>query len=108
MNTRFKGSRTFFSSAPARYDCTYQSGGTVLTINGHTTGRIVTYGEDEMGRFCWVTLRGKRDEGICIINGYRSCHERHHKPGPHTAYMEQYAIAGERYDEPKPASPVLD
>ena len=82
MATRFKGSRTFYSSAPASYDCTYQPGGTVLTVNGHCTGRIVESGEDDMGRFCWVNLREKREEGVCALFGYRCCRNL----GPFTAY----------------------
>ena len=62
----------------------------MLTINGNATGRIADHGEDALGRFCWVSMRGKRDEGVCIIVGYRCCHEHYHRPGPFTSYTTQY------------------
>ena len=52
MGLRFRGSLTYYSSAPSAVAREYQPGGTVLTINGHTTGRLVDHGEDELGRFC--------------------------------------------------------
>jgi hypothetical protein len=91
MNTCFSSSRTVYTSAPAPdHSFSYLPGGNLLTINGHTTGRIQTTGTDEWGRFCWYTLRGCRDEGVLVITAYRVCHEASHNPGPFTAYQQQY------------------
>ncbi|KAL3786173.1 hypothetical protein ACHAWO_013136 [Cyclotella atomus] len=55
-----------------------------------TIGRRHTNsGSDPWGRFCWMTLRGGRDEGIILINAYRCCHTKSDNPGPFTAYAQQ-------------------
>jgi hypothetical protein len=91
MDSCFSSSRTIYTSAaPPDHTFTYLPGGNLLTINGHTTGRICERGSDSLGRFCWTTLRGRRDEGILVITAYRVCHEAHHNPGPFTAYQQQY------------------
>ena len=68
MRTRFRQSQTIYSSAPAPRLSRYQPGGNLLTINGQSTGRISARGCDDMGRFCWFTLRGRRDEGVIVIS----------------------------------------
>jgi hypothetical protein len=91
MRTHFNSSRTLYTAAPAiSHDQTYQPGGNLLTINGHTTGRIYDHGSDTLGRFCWYALRGKRDEGVLVIVAYRVCHKAGDAPGPFTAYRQQY------------------
>ena len=56
MDMRFRSSRTIYSAAPSHdRSLTYQPGGNLLTINGRTTGRVITQGSDPLGRFCWVT-----------------------------------------------------
>ena len=85
-----QGATTVFSSAPWEYtDSTYQSGGTLLLVHGHHKGRHTNSGSDPWGRFCWMTLRGGRDEGIILINAYRCCHTKSDNPGPFTAYAQQ-------------------
>ena len=95
MKEMFRVSRTIYSSAPASSDSNYQPGGTLLTINGHTTGRVSSHGTDPWGRFCWYRLRGRRDEGLVIICAYRVCHAQSHNPGPLTAYQQQYTLMRE-------------
>jgi hypothetical protein len=91
MDSCFYSSRTIYTSAaPPDHNFTYLPGGNLLTINGQTTGRICEQGSDSLGRFCWTTLRGRRDEGILVITAYRVCHESHHNPGPFTAYQQQF------------------
>ncbi len=88
-------SRTIYSSAPASSDSTYQPGGTLLMINGHTTGRVSSHGTDPWGRYCWYRLRGRRDEGLVIICAYQVSHTQSHNPGPLTAYQRQYTLMRE-------------
>ena len=109
MQLRFRSSRTFYSSAPS-HDHTqkYQPGGNLLTINGHTTGRIVSHGSDPLGRFCWTTLRGRRDEGVLLITAYRVCHTLSDNPGPHTAFSQQYmAMREQGIQNPHPRRQIL-
>lgn len=76
MDSCFSSSRTIYTSAaPPDHTFKHLQGGNLLTINGHTTGRICERGSDSLGRFCWVTLRGRRDEGVLVITAYRVCHE---------------------------------
>ena len=109
MNTRFQSSRTIFTAAPS-HDRTlrYQPGGNLLTINGHTTGRIVSHGTDPLGRFCWYTLRGHRDEGVLVMTAYRVCHNLTDNPGPNTAFSQQYmALRTSGMLNPNPRRQIL-
>ena len=86
-----QGARNIFSSAPWKYDeKDYMAGGTLLSVNGRTKGRIVETGSDKWGRFCFTTLRGARDEGVVVINGYRTCHTKTDNPGSLTQYHAEY------------------
>ena len=97
MQLRFRSSRTIYTSTPSHdHSQKYQPGGNLLTINGHSTGRIITHGSDPLGRFCWSTLRGHRDEGVLIITAYRVCHTVSDTPGPHTAFSQQYMAMHEQ------------
>ena len=108
MRTRFRQSQTIYSSAPAPRSSRYQPGGNLLTINGQSTGRISARGCDDMGRFCWFTLRGRRDEGVIVITAYRVCHEAHDAPGPFTAFQQQYTTLRARgVAKPNPRRQLL-
>jgi hypothetical protein len=67
----------------------YQPGGTVTIITDRWTSRIITTGMDpyDLGRWSYVTLRGKADTIICIITAYRVCNDKY--TGPKTAYQQQ-------------------
>lgn len=109
MKEIFGPNRTVYSSAPAHTDSTYQPGGTLLTTHGRTTGRIAKTGTDPWGRFCWMQLRGRRDEGITIISAYRVCqNQSSHTAGPYTAYRQQYTLMRDAgYVAPDPRQQVL-
>ena len=103
MRMQFRQSQTVYSSAATSRASRYQPGGNLLTINGQTTGRISARGSDELGRFCWYTLRGRRDEGVLVISAYRVCHEAHDSPGPFTAFQQQYtALRAKGVSVPNP------
>ncbi|KAL7533908.1 hypothetical protein ACHAXR_007538, partial [Thalassiosira sp. AJA248-18] len=90
MNLVFQQSHTIFSAAEAVHDRKYQPGGNLMTIIGSNAGRVVESDVDKWGRFCWMTLRGGRDEGVLVIEGYRVCHEHSDNPGVFTAYTQQH------------------
>ena len=79
--------RTQHASAPAEFDCKYQNGGCLLSVNGELTGSIMEMGSDRMGRFCWTTLKGKRDEGRLVVSGYRVPQKTRDAAGPDSQYM---------------------
>jgi len=108
MDILFTNSQTVYSAMKADHDTNYQPGGNLLTVNGDTTGRINDRGGDPLGRFCWFTLRGKRDEGIIVITAYRVCHEKSDNPGPYTAFSQQYSALRESgVKDPNPRKQVL-
>ncbi|KAL3762213.1 hypothetical protein ACHAWU_004751 [Discostella pseudostelligera] len=96
MNTRFQSSRTNYTAAPLpSHDLTFLPGGNLLTINGHSTGR--------------VSSSGRRDEGILIIVAYRVCQEAHDNPGAFTAYQQQYtALRTAGYARPNPRRQIFE
>jgi hypothetical protein len=104
-----QGCRNAFSSAPhAHDDGDRQAGGTLLSINGKTKGRIIESGSDPWGRFCWFTLRGSRDEGILVICAYRVCQTESDNPGPFTAYYQQYVgLRSAGIKKPNPRQQIL-
>ena len=86
-----QGFRNVFSSPPWRYDeSDYQAGGTLLSANRNIVGRIEKSGADEWGRICWMTLRGRRDEGVLLVSGYRTPHKKSDRPGPKTGFTIQW------------------
>lgn len=104
-----QGVRNIFSSAPWKYDeKDYMAGGTMLSLHGRVLGRIVSTGSDKWGRFTWTTLRGSRDEGIVVINAYRTCHLKSDNPGPFTQYqMEYVGLRESGIKEPIPRFQIL-
>ena len=109
MDSCFSSSRTIYTSAaPPDHTFKHLQGGNLLTINGHTTGRICERGSDSLGRFCWVTLRGRRDEGVLVITAYRVCHELYHNPGAFTAYQQQFTgLLTAGHSNPNPRRQIL-
>ena len=80
----------------------------MLTVNGTAEGRIQAQGSDSMGRFCWYTLRGGRDEGVLVITAYRVCQEPSDNPGPLTAFSQQYTALREAgVEKPNPRKQIL-
>ena len=104
------GARTSFSSAPVDYtDKNYQAGGTLLVTHGSLNGRVQDKDSDPLGRFCWMALQGKRDEGILVISAYRSCHTASDDPGAWTAWHQQYSALRRRgLLNPEPRHVILE
>jgi hypothetical protein len=109
MTKIFQQCRTIYTAAPSfNRSLLYQPGGNLLMINGRTTGRIMSHGSDWLGRFCWVALRGHRDEGILLITAYRICQNITDNPGPHTAFSQQYMAFREKgIMKPNPRKQIL-
>ena len=67
----------------------YLPGGSMLIATGTQAGRISSQGSDDWGRYAWMTLEGKRDEGILVISAYRVSQTKGTRSGPTTAYSQQ-------------------
>ena len=109
MTKRFRASKTLYTAAPAiGHDTQYQPGGNLLSANGEITTRINGSGADMMGRFCWYTLQGRRDEGVLVIVAYRVCQDKGNNPGPTTSYQQQYVALREAgVHDPNPRKQIL-
>ena len=51
----------------------YQPGGTMTITQGSSLGRVIHNHTDEHGRWTSITLQGKEDTKILIINAYMVC-----------------------------------
>ena len=67
----------------------YLPGGSMLIATGTQVGRVSSQGSDDWGRYTWMTLEGKRDEGILVISAYRVSQTKGTRSGPITAYSQQ-------------------
>ena len=61
------------STSPELFPNKYKPGGTITGVSGKLKGRIDKYGSDELWRWSWITLEGKKDKKITIITAYRVC-----------------------------------
>ena len=50
------------STSPELFPNKYKPGGTITGVSGKLKGRIDKYGSDELGRWSWITLEGKKDK----------------------------------------------
>lgn len=74
--------------------------------SGNSAGRLLNRESDHMGRFCWYTVEGKRDEDIIFITAYQVCKDSN--PGPLTAYRDQYlTLRQEEKAKPNPRKDIL-
>ena len=87
--TKLEPHRAHHASAPAVFVCKYQNGGCLLSVNGELTGSIMEMASDRMGRFCWTTLKGKRDEGRLVVSGYRVPQKTREEAGPDSQHMRE-------------------
>ena len=61
-----------------------------------------------MGRFCWQSLRGRRDKSILVVTGYCVCQEAWDHLRPFTAYTQQHtALPEEGVLNPNPRRQFL-
>ena len=64
-----------------------QWGGTAFSVAPAYTNSVITRGKDptDLGRWCWVHLRGKRNKKVCLVSAYQP----NSSPGPNTVYAQQ-------------------
>lgn len=54
----------------------YQPGGIMQLIQGEAARRHHSMGSDPLGKFTWMTLRGRNDRKLCVITAYRVCQKK--------------------------------
>ena len=83
-------------------------GGTMTTVHGKLTVRVVEKGSDpHMGRWSYTTLQGKSNRKVTFITAYRVCQQ--HDPGPETAYFNQWHyLRSQGISNPDPRQQLLD
>ena len=66
----------------------WELGDTLLGVAGTWTSRVEKSGNDEMGRWSWVNLRGKQGRIIKVISAYRVSHVHTSQAGDLTSYKQ--------------------
>ena len=49
----------------------FVQGGACLIVTGKWESRVMDYGSDYLGRWVWVTLRGRRNQKLTVVSMYR-------------------------------------
>ena len=84
-------SRTEFSTSKISAKNDWLPKGTLVSILGKWTGRVLTTKTDkQLGRWSCVNLQGKEDQVISIYSAYRVPQDT--LPGPFTTYTQQYQL----------------
>ncbi len=85
---------TTYSRAMEPFISSYQPGGTATLVCDNWTSRVIGKGEDPhgLGRWSYITLRGKGTTKITIVTAYQVSQKYHLEHGERTAYKQQYRL----------------
>ena len=72
-----------------RFDSTWKPGGTLLGVYGRWASWVESGGNDRMGRWSWLALRGKGGKMITVISAYRVPQANPSKVGELSACKQQ-------------------
>ena len=61
------------SSKESHTDTAYKPGGTTVIARGNWAGRVTDMGQDELGRWSYITMEGRQGRKVTIIAFYRVC-----------------------------------
>ena len=70
LDSLFNSTKITYAEAETEPLDPYHPGGNMLVLTGRAAIRGRTSGKDKLGRFCWHTMIGSRDEGVVIISAY--------------------------------------
>jgi hypothetical protein len=74
VDDKFKRSVFRTSTASIPWEANYQPGGTLTTVTGPWTHKVAQHGSDKkLGRWSWVTVKGKCASQTTFITAYRVC-----------------------------------
>ena len=79
--------KTILTSTPDPMTKMYKPGGTLTIMTQQHVHRVKTTGSDELGRWSWIEMRGKKHD-IIIINAYMPCQRSTSNVGMLTYYMQ--------------------
>eukprot|EP00957_Ditylum_brightwellii_P057421 4353936-Ditylum_brightwellii.AAC.1 len=68
----------------------YQPGGTATLVSGKWTGYVYASGKDILGRWSYITLKGKKNRKVTIILAYHVCDNNLNEAGPKTCWKQQW------------------
>jgi hypothetical protein len=92
-----------FQASQSEYFFTgyHQPGGTLTSLMDRWSSRRQSKGVDPigLGRWSYITLRGKTDTIITLIPAYRVSQKSPGAVGPKTAYMQQYCTLLEKWNK---------
>jgi hypothetical protein len=80
------------SQAAEQFTSYFQPGGSLTAVVDHWTSRVLSKGQDPygLGRWSYITLRGKLSSKVTIITAYRVSQKSLSSAGPKSAYIQQY------------------
>ena len=78
-----------------------QPGSTLTIVTNNWTSRIIERGSDPygLGRWTYITLRGKNGLKILLVTAYRVCTQALSSIGPHTSTAQQHHLLAKSYRE---------
>ena len=94
MRLAFRSGSTVMASAPSNAKH-YLPGGVAMMARGKIEGRITRRVPDSLGRFTYMSLKGKNNTGVLVVTVYRVCQKKGTKTGPNTAYIQQHVAMRE-------------
>lgn len=101
---------TMTSHTKENFGSINQPGGTLMTITGNWTSRVIERGVDpyNLGRWTYFTLRGQNGIKILMVTAYRVCTQTVSSVGPNISTAQQYRNLSQQFrqadltHDPKP------
>ena len=73
---------------PTEQYADFVQGGAYLIVTGKCARRVMDYGSDYLGRWVWVTLRGRCNQKLTVVSMYRP-NPGSKSSGPTTVWSQQ-------------------
>eukprot|EP00957_Ditylum_brightwellii_P144647 11019215-Ditylum_brightwellii.AAC.1 len=91
------------SNSPERTMTEYQPGGSATLITDKWASNIYNSSKDKLGRWSYVTIKGKRNSRVTVVSAYQVCENSLATAGPSTCWKQQSRQHRKRgYKEPDP------
>jgi hypothetical protein len=91
------------SSSGERTSTAYQPGGTASAVFDKWVSQVCASGSDSLGRWSYLTLKGKQSRKITIISAYRVCVNSLDQAGSATCWKQQWRQLKKRgHTDPDP------
>ena len=85
----------------------YKPGGTVTLVRGNRSGRIIKKGQDNLGRWSYVTLEEKSDIKIMFLTFYRVCKKGSETGGYTIRTQQERDLYAKRKSHQEPREAIL-